>query len=172
MYKGFKIPHDFIQGSFWKWSQESRASMWWYRHQKSHILFEERYCEAECVNSKAKYYLVLNILCEFAKRLQGSWPPCGDTSKTVLISQAPPSAPFLILAHVVIISPVHQTFLLLSGTLWNGIASFFFAVGYAPETWGWGNVIDLRAKKWFTACLLSCLDSLDHKSTEMELPSP
>lgn len=70
-----------------------------------------------------------------------------NLEKTVLISQAPPSAPFLILAHVVIISPVHQTFLLLSGTLWNGIASFFFAVGYAPETWGWGNVIDLRAKK-------------------------
>ena len=94
----------------------------------------------------------------FVKRLQGSWSPCGDTSKTVLISQAPPSAPLLILADVVIISPAHQIFLLLSGTLWNGIASFFFVVGYAPVTWGWGNVINLRARKWFTACLLSCLD--------------
>ena len=96
----------------------------------------------------------MSSLCEEAP---GQLVTCGDTSKTVLIPQAPPSAPFLISADVVI-SPVHQFFLLLSATLWNGIASFFFAIVYAPVNWCWRSVIDLRARKWFTACLLSCLD--------------
>ena len=52
----------------------------------------------------------MSSLCEEAP---GQLVTCGDTSKTVLISQVPPLAPFLILADVVI-SPVHQFFLLLS----------------------------------------------------------
>lgn len=47
------------------------------------------------------------------KKLQDSWSPSGDTSKIVLISQAPFSASFLILADVVIIIPAHQIFLAL-----------------------------------------------------------